>query len=73
MNTYQCDFHVAVLAPMGAPGVANDPEALDDIHANDINSVTNLGGDVQLGNIPFLFEPILVESIKAVRVPPPST
>ena len=72
MNTYQCDFHVAVLAPMGAPGVANDPEALDDIQANDILRVTNLSYDAQSENIPLLYKPILVESIMAVRVPLPS-
>ena len=40
--TYQCEFHVASLAPPIAPGVADDPVPTWDIDANDVDGMVDV-------------------------------
>lgn len=39
--TYQCEFHVAALAPPNAPSVADDPVPTCDIDTNDVDTMVD--------------------------------
>ena len=39
--TYQCEFHVAFLAPPIAPGVADDPVPTCDVDTNDVDAMVD--------------------------------
>ena len=41
ISTYQCEFHVAFLAPLSAPSVADDPVPTCDVDTNDVDAMVD--------------------------------
>ena len=52
--TDQCELHVTVLAPLGAPGVADNPVAVDNVYTDDLDCVVQSGRRCTFGIYPTL-------------------